>query len=348
MTSFAPHEMLLFEDARTAWGDLSPELLRGRSVLLTGASGLLGSHFLSALLQLRDRLEGELTIHAIARGELPPWFAGNAWRGGVRWLCGDLAQPAFVESLPAADIVIHAATYSQPALFTRDAIATLRLNTAVTLTLLDKVLPRGRFLFLSSSEVYSGLENPPYSEEQIGRTITTHPRACYIEGKRSGEAACVNYRRADVQARAARLCLAYGPGTRPGDTRVLNAFIERGLREGRIRLMDDGSARRAYCYISDAMHMLWRILLCGDAPIYNVGGVWRTSILELAERIGRELNVPVEVPAGASGGLAGAPSEVSLDCSRFQREFGAMRFVSPDEGIARCVAWHKALQTAQV
>ena len=71
---------------------------------------------------------------------------------------------------------------------------------------------------------------------------------------------------------------------------MLHSFVERALRDGRIQLLDDGSAQRTYCYISDAMFMLWRILLCGKQPVYNVGGVWHhRSILKLAKLIGREL-----------------------------------------------------------
>jgi UDP-glucuronate decarboxylase len=343
LSSLAPSKSLLLEDAKLAWGDLPFDLLRGRRVLVTGASGLLGSHFLAGLLEVQRELRGDLAIDAVVRSGLPDWFAEESAEGRIRVHQGDLGKASFLESLPETEVVIHAATYSQPALFTLDPVATIRLNTTVTLSLLDKLEPGGKFLFVSSSEVYSGLENPPYREEQIGLTNTAHPRACYIEGKRCGEAACFIYRRDGIRARVARLCLAYGPGTRPGDRRVLNAFIERALGEGKIQLLDDGSSRRAYCYISDAMFMLWRILLCGQQAVYNVGGTWRTTVFELAQLIGRILNVPVEAGAGSGGGLAGAPKEVAVDCSRFQEEFGRLQFVPAERGIERTIGWQKSL-----
>ncbi len=342
--SLGPVKSLLFEDAKSSWGDLSVDLIRGRKVLVTGASGMLGSHFLAALLHLQQQLAGDLEINAVVHTSVPEWFAEESSEGRLHFHQADLGKAAAVDALPAADIVIHAATYSQPALFTRDPGATITLNTTATLALLDKVRRGGRFLFLSSSEVYSGLEDPPYREEQIGLTNTTHARACYIEGKRCGEAACFSYHRDDIEAKAARLCLAYGPGTRRGDKRVLHSFVERALRDGRIQLLDDGSAQRTYCYISDAMFMLWRILLCGKQPVYNVGGVWHTSILKLAQLIGRELNVPVEVPSdGPVAGMAGAPKEVSVDCTRFQEEFGPLRFVPAETGLARTILWQRSL-----
>lgn len=342
--SFELAKSLLFEDADYAWGDLSPDLVRGRKVMVTGASGLLGSNFLAALLLLQKELAGDLEIDAVVRTGVPEWFAGEASEGRIHFHQADLESPGAVDALPAADIVIHAATYGQPALFTRDPLATIRLNTTVTLSLLDKIKHGGSFLFLSSSEIYSGLEDPPYREEQIGLTSPTHARACYIEGKRCGEAICFNYNRDAIQARAARLCLAYGPGTRQGDMRVLNSFIERALREGKIQLLDDGASRRTYCYIADAMFMLWRILLCGKQQVYNVGGAWSTSILELAQSIGRTLNVPVYAPDGpAVDGMPGAPKEVSVDYTRFQEEFGPLQFVPAERGLARTIQWQRSL-----
>ena len=189
--SLGPVKSLLFEDAKSWWEDLSVDLIRGRKVLVTGASGMLGSHFLAALLHLQQQLAGDLEINAVVHTSVPEWFAEESSEGRLHFHQADLGKAAAVDALPAADIVIHAATYSQPALFTRDPGATITLNTTATLALLDKVRRGGRFLFLSSSEVYSGLEDPPYREEQIGLTNTTHARACYIEGKRCGEAACL-------------------------------------------------------------------------------------------------------------------------------------------------------------
>ena len=294
------------------------------------------------MLHIQRTLGGELAVHAAARTGLPEWFAGDVAQNLIVVHQGDLADPGVIAQLPSANVVIHAATYGQPALFTRDPLSTIRLNTGSTLALLDKVEPGGLFLFLSTSEVYSGLSVPPFSEEQIGITNTTHARACYIESKRCGEAICFNYRRRGVTAKAVRLSLAFGPGTREGDERVLNTFIQKAIQQGEIRLLDDGSARRTYCYVSDAIFMMWRILLHGRANLYNVGGAWHTTIAALAGRIGHILDVPVVLPA-ESAGLAGAPSEVWLNCARFEREFGALDPVPPDEGLARTIEWQSFL-----
>ena len=88
--------------------------------------------------------------------------------------------------------------------------ATIKVNTTATATLLQKLRPGGAFLFLSSSEIYSGLKKSLVNESDIGTSTPLHPRSSYIEGKRCGEAICNAYRAQGVRAVSARLALAYG------------------------------------------------------------------------------------------------------------------------------------------
>jgi len=137
---------------------------------------------------------------------------------------------------------------------------TLKLNTETTFYLFDKLKKNGKFLFLSTSEVYSGLANPPHKESEIGTTNTTHPRSCYIEAKRCGEAICNAHREKGVQSKSARLSLAYGPGTKPNDLRVINSFIQKAL-QGKRELLDQGEAKRTYCYKSDKTEIMETVLI---------------------------------------------------------------------------------------
>lgn len=285
----------------------------------------------------------ELSVYAAVHRQVSPWLASMCSEGLVTFYEGDLSQVDFLSSLPAADLIIHAATYGQPRMFATMPDATLKLNTLSTFFLLDKLRPGNRFLFLSSSEVYGGLGDLPFHEEQIGTTNTAHPRACYIEGKRCGEAICNAYRVKGIDAKAVRLCHAYGPGTRSDDQRAMNSFIEMALREKRITLLDAGLARRSYCYISDAGAMLWRILLMGKDVIYNVGGDYRTTIVELAQRIGNIMNVEVLTPRDEGRSLPGAPNEVRVSIAKFENEFGKQAFTSPEAGLRQTIAWHKAI-----
>src|SRR3990167_5679045 len=276
-----------------------------KKLLLTGSTGLLGTNLLK---------------------KLPIGIMATFWEKN--------------EPLPNEffDYIIHAAGYGQPAKFMSNELATIDVNTTLTIELLKRLRGDGKFLFISTSEIYSGAK-PPYTEDQIGTTSPTHPRACYIESKRCGEAICLAYRRLGYDVKIARLSLSYG-GAKKGDSRVLNQFIERALTEKKIQLLDRGEAKRTYIYVEDAVKILWDILLKGREPIYNVGGISKTTIAELAHKIGKLTGA--EVILGDKG-LDGAPEDVSMDISKIIKEFGEREFIDLDEGLKRTIKWTKDL-----
>ena len=328
-------------DAREIVRRVDLSKLLGKSVLVTGASGLLGINLLACLKEINLEAQKHVHVNAVIHTDPLPYYNAFFEDTDFQFLSGDLADTSFCDTLPNTDYIIHAAGYGQPGRFMETPIKTLQLNTSVTLSLFKRLNPQGKFLFLSSSEVYSGLTTSPHRESEIGTTNTSHSRSCYIEGKRCGEAICNAYRALGVNAKSARLALAYGPGTRPGDRRVLNAFIEKGLK-GKIELMDQGQARRTYCYVADAVEIMWHILLSGKEPVYNVGGKSRTTIADLARRIGDILNVPVVFPA-KSDDIKGAPVDVFLDMFLVERDFKKKDYFPFDIGLARTIEWQKAL-----
>jgi UDP-glucuronate decarboxylase len=309
--------------------------LDGAEVLLTGASGLIGSHLLHVLSTGTGPCPRRV-IGVSRTGDLP---LGVVVGPNVEIVMGDLTDAQFLRSLPEADVTIHGAGYGQPGRFLQDPLATLALNTTATIELIRKTREGGRFLFMSTSEVYSGLERDEYRESDIGTTTTDHPRAAYIEGKRAGEAATIAARAArNLDAKAVRIALAYGPGIKSGDARVINEFIVRAMTDGAIEMRDPGAAMRTYCYVTDAVEMILRVLVDGDDSIYNVGGTSRTSISDLARLIGKITGVPVLVPE-QDGGAMGAPNDVQLDLSRVLALTGKRDFVPLDEGIKRTIEW---------
>ena len=253
--------------------DLSP--LDGSSILITGASGLLGLYLIACMRQ-RMRVTGKpIHVTAVTRAAPPAAFAHLFDMPHLQLCQVDLADPDATRTLPEAEHVIHAAGYGQPQKFLLDPAKTIRLNTDATLTLLERLPPGGKFLFLSSSEVYSGSPRTPHREEDIGTTDPGHVRACYIEGKRCGEAICHAVRAQGRAVKAARLALAYGPGTRTDDQRVLNILIRRALVDGRVTLLDGGAARRSYGYVGDVVE-----ISPGDPASWPRGGLQRRRAVQ--------------------------------------------------------------------
>lgn len=305
------HPLILADAERIASRvDLSP--LKGKSVLVTGATGLIGTTLCAA-------------IACSGPGAL-------AWQGKTEQ--GTLEADAY-------DFIVQAAGSAAPSVFTARPLETLEAAIEDTGICLGHWLRGGgRFLFLSTSEIYSGA-TPPHRETDIGTATPEHPRAAYIFGKLAGETICHAYRAQGVDARIARVSLAYGPGTRRGDGRVLNEFIEQALTRKQISLRDSGGAVRTYCYVADTVEMLLNVLLHGKQAVYNVGGQSSVSINELAVLIGELTGAAVDWPNTQPD--PAAPGAVRLAMTRYTDEFGAPDYVPLREGLRRTIEFQRGL-----
>ncbi len=281
-----------------------------KKLLICGAFGLLGQ----TLCRILEEKYPDIEVFKSKYDELPMDYWGDY------------------------DYLVFASGYGQPINFSKDKLETIYINTNAFSEFVEFVKPKGKIVYVSTSELYSGAPSP-HTEEMIGTTNPQHPRACYIEGKRCGEAICMAYKEQGYDVKIARLALAYGPGTKKGDTRVLNQLIEQALTLGRICLLDDGSARRTYCYVDDAAEMILDILFKGKDVVYNVGGISETSILDLANLIGLMTNVEV-LPGHKS--LDGAPDSVKLDLTKILKEF-PRDFVKMYDGINNTIEYQKKL-----
>lgn len=326
-----PLDLLYDDAARVAEGvDLTP--LDGKAVLVTGASGLIGLNLIAALMRSPARW-----IMGASRYGLPAFC--RPWLDDPRFI--DLRFEKQPVQPPQPDFIVHGAGYAQPAKFTAQALDTIRANTQLTDRLLASS-PGARFLFLSSSEIYSGSKAIPHLETDIGTTDPSHPRAAYIEGKRCGEAIVHAWRGQGADAAIARVCLAYGPGVKADDSRALSEIVRSAVCDGVVNLRDSGAALRAWCYVSDAVEMLLQILLYGKLPVYNVGAERPFSVRSTAALVahfeGLMLNVP---PTG--GADRAAPYEARVDIGRYLAEFPGKIFVPLADGLQRTIQWQRAI-----
>lgn len=307
--------------------DLSP--LEGRTVLITGASGLVGTHLARAISLSGAKLHLQANQSKMNAPE------------GATVHYANLANPNDCARLPEADIIISGANWAQPLRFLEQPLMALRSASYGLMALLEKVRPGGRFLYISSSEVYCGCTaTPPFREEDEGQISPYHPRACYIVGKIWGEAITHLYRNRGISTVAVRPGITYGPGFRKGDRRSWAQFIERAMTQNEIRLMDAGKVKRTFCFMTDGIEHLLNVLLYGAQPVYNMSGRDRVSIYELAELIGKCASVPVIVPE-VDHGVGGTPDDLQMDSSRVELEFGKSEYTSMTEGMAQTVEWAK-------
>jgi nucleoside-diphosphate-sugar epimerase len=330
---------VIFNDAARICKNVDLTPLKNKTVLITGASGMIGTYLLATLTQMGEHCQPRI-VYAHHQSPLSAHTEEIVARGGFTTVQGDLSK--YDSTIPRADIIIHAAGYGQPARFTGNPLETIGINTLAVMRLLERLNGGGRFLYSSSSEVYSGLKKLSASETDIGLTTPQHPRAAYIEGKRCGEAIVNAYNIAGSHARSARISLAYGPGTRVDDTRALNQFIQRALTTGKIELMDAGTTVRTYCYITDVVTQLWNVLLHGTQPVYNVGGNSGTTIAKLAKMIGEITGAEVIIPDKEHHDF-GAPKRVKMDLRRYQNEFGKSQYIGMRDGLDSIIQWQRGL-----
>jgi UDP-glucuronate decarboxylase len=331
---------LLLADGNVVAEAVALAPLQGKHVVVSGASGLIGGTLLASLAAARGRgirFDVTLLLRSQPNGEV----ANLAELCGAQIIQADLSESRVSLSLPA-DVLIHAAGASAPLDFMKRPLETLAIGGCATLQLLRAVVPGGRFLFVSSTEVYSGLEGRAATEADIGTTTPLHPRASYIEAKRAGETACIGARVEGINAVAARVGMTYGPGTRAGDTRVINRLIEQALCSGRVELLDRGDAVRSLCYVTDTIELLWNAVLHGQEAIYNVTGPCEMTIRELGRTICSLTDAELVMPQSAKS-VPGAPGTVRVDVSRVTQEFGKTNWVSIEDGLGRTLDWQRLL-----
>jgi UDP-glucuronate decarboxylase len=327
-------------------GLISPKVIaffRNKRILVTGASGLIGSYFSVLFQAINKNHEGKIQLYLSSNSGNFMFSVGKETTPVV----GSLAIPSILTKIENFDLIIHAAGYAQPSKFLSQPIETMTLNIQVTIELLQKLSLGGKLLYLSSSEVYSGLTEPPFAEEQIGISNTNHLRAPYIEAKKCGEVVISTHNKLKLgsHAVAARLSLAYGPGTRSDDTRVLSSFISQAISTGEIRMKDSGSAWRTYCYVKDAISQMIEILISGDDELYNVGGESRVQIVELAKIVASLTNATLITPTEVGNFQIGAPDDVSLNLTRVKRIWHEGEFTNLITGIGNTIAWSREIRS---
>jgi UDP-glucuronate decarboxylase len=335
--------------AAIAARDLPWHKLSGARVVVTGAGGFLGGYVVRALLGLHAlgkverpvRVEGWVRDAGRARSRLAdaiddPHFTLRQW---------DFAGIALPQGDPP-EYVVHAASQASPRYFGTDPVGTLFPNTVGTAALLEWLRRGGScrgFLFVSSSEVYGAAGGDAVlAENSYGVVDPASVRACYAEGKRMGETMCVAWQHQHgIPAYIVRPFHTYGPGLEADDGRVFADFVFNIVRRENISMSSDGSARRAYCYASDAIAGFLAVLLAGEpAKPYNVANpAGELSVRELADLLVGlypELGLAVERRAPAEGYMPSSYSRLVPDVSRLEG-LGWRAQVDPAAGFRRTI-----------
>ncbi|MBQ6544527.1 MAG: SDR family oxidoreductase [Lachnospiraceae bacterium] len=249
-------------------------------VLITGGAGFIGANLAGRLLHDGN----EVTVYddlLTGRRENLAAFRDNP---DFRFIEGE------VEELPdlPADRIYHLACPASPVHYRKDPIKTAKTSVLGALRVLDLASKCGaRVLLSSTSEIYGNPLVHPQTESYFGNVRTTGPRACYDEGKRMAETLFMDYfRMYGTQIRIVRIFNTYGPKMRPDDGRVVSNLIMEALHGRPLTVYGDGSQTRSFCYVSDMVEGLVRMMeQDGFTGPVNLGNPAEMTVLELAEKV---------------------------------------------------------------
>ncbi len=327
-------------DEKISW-----EKLKGKTVLITGASGMVGSYMLYVLTKLNDTRDYGIKVLAMVRNpkKLP---AEVTERDDVEVVVHDVTEK--YEAEEKIDYIVHAASPASPLIMQNHPVETIAANTIGTFNtlVLAKEQNADGYLFISSREIYG----QPYENQELfyentyGFVDQLNPRSCYSEGKKAAETMCVSFKAEyGLNVKIARLAHTYGPGMSIYDGRVQADFLKNIVHNEDIVLKSMGTAVRTYTYISDAIVGMFKILLDSDDIVYNIGNEsCKVSIRELAEiMVGiypeRNLKLVFDIPEGGTKGTA--PYTLGILCSEKLRELGWNPRYSVKDGFKRTLEY---------
>ena len=273
-------------DLRSAASDLKGRL-NGKKVLITGATGLIGSFMVDTLAWLNETEHAGIRIYAAGRSEdrVRARFCDMVDEPYFSFIRYDARRPVKFAFNP--DYIFHAACSAHPMAYATDPVGIMQANLIGTMQLLEylRSCPEAGFVFLSTGETYG--ENPDlpdgFSETSQGYVDPMNPRSCYPESKRGAETLCASYTaQFGLNARVARLCHVYGPTITPDNSRADAQFLRKALAGEDIVMKSTGSQVRSFCYVADAARALFTIMLDGEkGNAYNVAN--RNSVASIRD-----------------------------------------------------------------
>ena len=249
--------------------------------VITGAAGFLGSHLTDLLLSRGHKVIG-LDNFVTGSVDNISHLGGNPH---FKFIQQDVTKFIFLDG--PVDYVWHFASPASPIDYLKIPIQTMKVGSLGTHKALGLAKnKKARFLVASTSEIYGDPLVHPQTEEYWGNVSTIGPRGCYDEAKRFAEALTMAYHREHkVDTRIVRIFNTYGPRMRLNDGRVVPAFVSQALTTKPITIFGKGTQTRSFCYVSDLIEGIYRLMLSDyDLPV-NIGNPNEMTMLQFAGAI---------------------------------------------------------------
>jgi len=253
-----------------------------KTILITGGAGFIGSHLCEKLLKQGNQVICLDNFFTGSKKNIEPWLTQK----NFQLIEHDIIEPFFTDE--KIDQIYNLACPASPIGYQLNPIRTVKTTTIGVINMLGMAKLHGeRILQASTSEVYGDPAEHPQKESYWGNVNPIGPRACYDEGKRVAETLFFDYyRKYNLEIRVARIFNTYGPNMAKNDGRVVSNFITQALADDDITIYGDGAQTRSFCYVSDLVDGLVKLMNKEDftGPV-NLGNQEEFSIAELAQKI---------------------------------------------------------------
>ena len=307
--------------------------------LITGGAGFLGSHLCELFLARGHEV---ICMDNFITGS-PDNIKHLFGRDGFSFIKQDVTQYIHIDG--PLDYVLHFASPASPIDYLEKPIQTLKVGSLGTHKTLGVAKDKGaRYLLASTSETYGDPLVHPQREDYWGNVNCVGPRGVYDEAKRFAEAMTMAYHRFHgIETRIVRIFNTYGERMRVNDGRVVPAFISQALRNEPLSVFGDGSQTRSFCYVSDLIEGIYRLLMSAERQPTNIGNPAEMTVLQFAEEIQRLVgtNAPIQfLPLPEDDPKVRRP-----DITKARTVLGWEPQVPLEEGLARTIAYFRGVVT---
>tara|TARA_B100001245_G_scaffold59795_1_gene41199 strand:+ start:84 stop:1133 length:1050 start_codon:yes stop_codon:yes gene_type:complete len=341
-------EDIFLEDIKSIANELEEfyDELEGKTVLIAGGKGFLGTYFTSVLTKINETLSKPMKI-IVLDSLITSKDKKDSVNQNIEFLEQDISKSFEIDD--NIDYIIHAASIASPPTYRKFPIKTVDVNYQGTKNLLEiaKEKKVRSMLLLSSSEIYGDPEIFPTPESYVGKVSCTGPRACYDESKRLAETISILYfQQYKIPIKIARPFNVYGPYLNLDDGRIIPDFMNNAINKSQIIIHSDGSPTRSFCYVSDAIGGFFKLLLSKhDGIICNVGNDEEVSVKNVADTIKNIVAKPISIKIIESNDpnyTKDNPQRRCPDLSLIKKSVNYIPKIDLEEGLKRVYKWYRS------
>jgi len=325
------------DDIKTVLQNMSPVDFKGKTALVTGGAGFLGSWMCEVLTSQKARVICLDNLSSGIKANIEQLLQNDNFQFMER----DITEPLNIKD--RVDLVLHLASRASPFEFETFPLEILRANTLGTVNALEIAREhKAVFLFASTSESYGNPAVVPTPESYYGYVNSIGIRGCYDESKRCGEAYVMAYRKQyGMDVRIARIFNTYGPRIRPDGIygRAIPRFISQSLNGEPITVFGKGEQTRSFCYITDQIEGLLRLAFTETArgEVINIGNNEEVTVIDLAKMIKRLAGSASEIAFGPLP--QDDPQRRCPDITKAKQILGWRPKVKLEDGLKKTIEW---------